>query len=396
MKKVVSLLLTALLLLTMMATAATTVAAEEKTMILYEMPNEVVANQKDGTKDGWRNSKVDAGKPGLEVLDLDGEIGLGFAFSGTETNFFNTIRFLFYTTTPYDLTDIMYVEFDLYISDASMYSASENSIMIELCSSGRQDSYEISTDIRPDLEEGWNHIRIQYSSFKPGSPNEIFDQTAWNFFRLCINGPYNTGSDKLTVAIANLTFWNGLNEDGLTEEEAARQEMLEKIGPTLDKINELKDIKSQDDMNAENHESVKKIIAEAYELYNALGEDEKGAVSEEGGLRILKTAERAVKGYEEYLAELEEQKPECTEHVDEENDGKCDVCGAEVPKHDPEEDDKPGEDISQTPGENEKPDGEKPQEPEKKGCKGAISVGAVAVMTLAGAWVTVIARKKCD
>lgn len=397
MKRIVSILVAALLVLSVMATAVLAVGAEDpKTKVIYEIPNELCSNQKDGQSEGWRNSKVDSGKPGLEVLELNGETGLGFTFSGTESNYFNTIRFLYYTATPLDLTDIKYVELDLYISDASMYSTSANSIMLELCSSGRQDASEISTDVRPELKNGWNHIKIEFSTFKSGS-SEPFDITAWNFFRLCINGPYNTGSDELTVAVANLTFWNGLNEDGLDEEQVKQEELMAKVKPTLDKINELKDIKAPSDVNADNLESLKAIIAEAYELYNALDQEAKNVVSEEAGIRILKTAERAVKDYEEEEAEKEE----CTAHVDENGDGKCDVCGADVPVADPEEPENPEDpegpkDDPETPDTPEIPDTDKPtEEPEEKGgCASSLTVGALISMMLAGVWTVYAARKK--
>lgn len=394
MKRIFSIFVAALFVLSVMTTAVLSVGAEDpnpKTQILYEIPNELCSNQMDGQRDGWRNSKVDSGKPGLQYLDLDGQTGLGFTFSGTEPNYFNTIRFLYYTTTPLDLSDIKYVELDLYISDASKYSVSANSIMIELCSSGRQDAYEISTDVRPELENGWNHIKVDFSAFKPGSPGQVFDVTAWNFFRLCINGPYNTGDDELTVAIANLTFWNGLNEDGLTEEEAARQEMLEKIQPVLDKINELKDIKAPSDVNADNLESLKTIIAEAYELYNALDQEAKSVVSDENGVRILKTAERAVKEYEEEQAEKEE----CTAHIDENSDSKCDVCGADVLVAEPEEPEKPDdpEEPKDDPETPETPDTDEPTV-EEGGCASSLTVGAAISMMLAGVWTVCAARKK--
>ena len=356
------------LLLSMITAAAVSVAAEdaEKAEILYEVPNGVASNQMDGKSEGWRNSKVDANKAPLERMELDEMEGLGATFSGAEANYFNTIRFLYYTATPLDLTEIKYVEFDLYISDATMYTTA-NDIMIELCSSGRQDSYEISTTIKPAIQEGWNHIKIKMDSLKNGSGAEIFDATAWNFFRLCINGPYDTGSDELTVAIANLTFWNGLNEDGLDEEEAKRQELLAKVQPTLDAINLFKDIKNKGDVTAENYATVKANVEAAYALYNALNEEEKALVTDEGGYKILKTAERMIEDYEKSNPPAEEKpEDENNNNNDTNNEGNTNE-GANNNTEEP-----------------------------TKGCGGVLSVGAVATMVLAGAWVTIAARKKND
>lgn len=361
MKKVCTIVLCALMVLSMIAACALSVAAEEKTKILYEIPTELAANQGDGRSEGWRNSKVDANKDPLEYMELDGVVGVGGTLIGSEPNYFNTIRFLYYTATPCDLTEIKYIEFDLYISDVSKYTAA-NDIMIEICSSGRQDASEISTGIKPELKEGWNHIKIEMSTLKPGSP-EPFDITAWNFFRLCINGPYDTGSDELIVAIANLTFWNGLNEDGLTEEEvkqqeeeAKRQELIASVQPALDKVNEFKNIKSKDDVNADNLATIKAKIAEAYELYNALNEEQKEVFTSEDGFRILKTAERAVEKYEDEQAKL--NPPSDDEGKDDENNG---GGTTEIPEN---------------------------------GCQSALTIGAVASMLLAATWVAFAARKK--
>jgi hypothetical protein len=369
MKKVISLLLIAFLLLSLIATAAVSVAAEDeaKTQVLYEIPNELAANQKDGNSEGWRNSKVDSNKDPLEIMELDGQIGLGATFSGAEPNYFNTIRFLYYTATPLDLSEIVYVEFDLYISDSSKYT-SGNSIMVELCSSGRQDASEISTGITPEIKEGWNHIRIDFSTLKSGSP-EPFDITAWNFFRLCINGPYDTQGGELTVALANLVLWNGLNEDGLNEEEAKRQELLASVQPALDKVNEFKDIKSKDQINADNLASIKELIAQAYELYNALNEEQKDLFTSEDGFRILKTAERAVEKYEEEQAELT---PPPSDNEGNEGNG--------------------NENDNENDGENN--DDGTVEIPENNGCKSALTIGATMSMLLAAAWVAFAARKR--
>jgi hypothetical protein len=229
--------------------------------------------------------------------------------------------------------------------------------MFELTSSGQQDKAEISTTIKPKLESGWNHIKIAIADLRSGSP-EPFEATAWNFFRLCINGPYNLGSDTLTMAIDNLKFWDGLNDDGLDEEEQKRQELLAKVQPTLDAINLLKDIKNKGDVTADNYATVKANVEAAYALYNVLNEEEKALVTDEGGFKILKTADRVVADYEEKNPPAKD--PEPTEPEDE-----GDTNGGD--------------------NNTEEPSG---------GCGGVLSVGAVATMILAGAWVTVAARKK--
>jgi len=360
MKKFFAILMAALMVLSLMATMVVSAAAESKsTTIIVSEGEDIASNQGDGKSEGWRNSKVTEGKPALTVQELDGQKAAAGTLTGSSEQYFNTIRFLYYTATPIDITAMKYVEFDIYFSDASKFT-SANEVMFELTSSGNQDSAEISTTFKPELQTGWNHIKVAIADLRSGSSNP-FDATAWNFFRLCINGPYNLGSETLTVAIDNLKFWDGLNEDGLDEEEQKRQELLAKVQPTLDAINLLKDIKNKGDVTADNYATIKANVLAAYELYNALNEEEKSMVTDEGGFKILKTAERIVADYEEKNPPVEE-KPK-----DDETENKDDTQGDE--------------------NNTEQPSG---------GCGGVLSVGAVATVILAGAWVTIAARKKND
>lgn len=359
MKKFFAVLMAALMVLSLMATLLVNAAAESlsKTIVVSE-GEDVAANQGDGKSEGWRNSKVDAGKPGLKVEELDGEKAVAGTLTGSDTHYYNSLRFLYYTATPIDITEMKYVEFDIYFSDASKFT-SANEVMFELTSSGGQDSAEISITFKPELQNGWNHIKVAIADLRSGSSNP-FDATAWNFFRLCINGPYNLGSETLTVAVDNLKFWDGLNDDGLDEEEQKRQELLAKVQPTLDAINLLKDIKNKGDVTADNYATVKANVEAAYALYNVLNEEEKAMVTDEGGFKILKTADRVVADYEEKNPPVED--PDPTDPKDEGNTNGGD-------------------------NNTEEPAG---------GCGGVLSVGAVATMILAGAWVTVAARKKND
>ena len=66
----------------------------------------------------------------------------------------------------------------------------------------------------------------------------------------------------------------------------------------------------------------------------------------------------------------------CEDHTDADKNGKCDNCDATVEvegDNDNDSDDTTGE-----------------------GCKSALTIGALATMILAGAWVTIAARKKED
>ena len=75
---------------------------------------------------------------------------------------------------------------------------------------------------------------------------------------------------------------------------------------------------------------------------------------------------------------------ECTEHTDADSNRKCDNCGADVQTQ------TPGGD--ETPGGNDQTGADEPKE--EGGCKSALTIGALATMILAGAWITIAARKK--
>ena len=331
MKRWIAFILAALMLLSFSVITASA-KEDDQTRILVSEGDDLADNQASGNSIGWRNSKVDAGMAPLKLMEIDGELAVGAVLTGSAAEFHSTVRFLYYTDTPIDISEMKYLEFDFYISNADHYN---NNINLELTSSGRQDYEEmcIYGNIFK-LVDGWNHIKIALADMKQDtSPAGPLDLTKWNFFRLCLNGPYDLGEEKLTLAIDNLCFWNGVDQDTLD---------------VLEMIEELKEYNSKEKINEKNYNIVKAKVKAARAAYDELSDEAKEAVKDQEGLRVIMTADAAIEKYEASLPKEEENN----------------------------QDDTTGE------------------EPQKSGCSGAISLCGGAMMLLAGAWISMTARKK--
>lgn len=333
MKRWIAFILAALMLLSFSVITASA-KEDDQTRILISEGDDLADSQASGTSVGWRNSKVDSGAAPLKLMELDGELAVGAVLKGSAAEFHNTVRFLYYTDTPVDLTEMKYLEFDFYISNADHYN---NNINLELTSSGRQDYEEMSIYGNVfQLVDGWNHIKIALADMKQDtSPAGPLDLTRWNFFRLCLNGAYDLGDEELTLAIDNLCFWNGIDQDTLD---------------VLEMIEELKAYNSKDKINKDNYKIVKAKVTAARAAYDDLSDEAKEVIKDQEGLRVIMTADSAVEKYEASLPKEDENK----------------------------QDDTTGE------------------EPQKSGCSGAISLCGGAMMLLAAAWISMTARKKED
>ena len=191
------------------------------------------------------------------------------------------------------------------------------------------------------LVDGWNHIRIALSDMKQDtSPAGPLDLTKWNFFRLCLNGAYDLGSERLVLAIDNLRFWNGVDE--------ATVEVLEMV-------EELKEYNSVSKITEKNYKIVRAKVNAARAAYDALSDEAKEVVKDYEGLRVIMTADSAVDKFEASLPKEEEKT----------DDTQTDTTGSEEPT-------------------------------QSSGCKGAISIGGGALMVLAAVWMSMNARKKED
>jgi hypothetical protein len=128
-------------------------------------------------------------------------------------------------------------------------------------------------------------------------------------------------------------------------------------------------LKNITEITAENINSAKSQLSAAKAGLEALTAEEQAVLVAKGYKKPITDLQKLIDNYKP-----EEEKPECTEHVDADNNGKCDNCDADVEV-------KGGDDTTETPDE---------------GCKSSMTIGAIATMVLAGAWVSIAARKKED
>jgi tetratricopeptide (TPR) repeat protein len=144
------------------------------------------------------------------------------------------------------------------------------------------------------------------------------------------------------------------------------QQILKDNAKLIADLEALAAYKDASAFTADNYEAAKAAIEAARAAVDALTKTQKDALATY--IAHLTAAETAIPA-----TKPEAPKTECTEHVDADKNGKCDNCDATV---EVEGDD--GDDTT---------DG---------GCKSALTIGALATMILAGAWVTIAARKKED
>ena len=118
------------------------------------------------------------------------------------------------TVPTFDITNMDYVAFDLYLSRAD--ALTDIPVCIELTSSGtcdnREDSVFLKLNEVTTLTDGWNSVRIPLSLFPTGGA----DRTRINFFRIFNNGQVVLNPGELWVAkLKNFGF--GTDADGVTQ-----------------------------------------------------------------------------------------------------------------------------------------------------------------------------------
>lgn len=279
------------------------------------------------------------------------------------------------TLGPIDSTGYDSLEFDLYLDDVKMIKAAFADTGIELSSAGVCDDGELGWSFADllatnEVKSGWNHITLLFRDGKPDSNNKTdFDPTAINFFRIYFVGMpeefhgfyFGIDNVRLTKAAAELDA-----EQARLDQEAADDviEKIEKIGEVTEKSSSK--------------------INRAKKAYEKLTDAQKALVTN------YATLEEAIAKYEELTNPTP---PACTEHVDADNDGKCDDCDADVEQNP--DDQKPDD---QNP-DDQTPDDQKPGTTTPKdegGCASVMTLGVASIVLLAGACMALVARKKED
>ena len=155
------------------------------------------------------------------------------------------------------------------------------------------------------------------------------------------------------------------------------EETMEKMAALKDIIDALTALEayaSADAFTYENYDAAKKQIDDVRKAYEALVRSDKKFLEDNGYLAYLTAAEAA-------LPEAKPQAPSTDEPG-------TDEPGTDEPGTDEPGTDEPGTDTPST----DTPTTDTPKE--EGGCGSALTIGAIASMILAGAWVTIAARKK--
>ena len=328
MKKLIAVLLVAVLALTM----ALSVCAESES---WTDPDTDITDLQllncDQKPSGSNNYEVD--KEDMQ----EGEGCLSFVVSVDSVNQMPLPE-------PIDGEGCDTLEFDIYVSDAILFDLfTKGNSGFEITSSGYCDNQEISwklSEIKEfnkggELVEGWNHIILPLETAVPRSEDghhpEVagpFDITKINFMRFFMVG--ESGEHTITVKLDNICLSNRQAVTAEAEKQAAAKKAADKV---IDKISEL------DEVTAENYESRKLKVISYRIQYDKLSDDAKAYVSK-ALLDKLAAAEAKI-------AEFEANPPK-TEDENENNN-------ADV----------------QDPATND------------SGCKGMMSVGAIAVLVMA-------------
>jgi tetratricopeptide (TPR) repeat protein len=147
------------------------------------------------------------------------------------------------------------------------------------------------------------------------------------------------------------------------------QQILKDNAKLIADLEALAAYKDASAFTADNYEAAKAAIEAARAAVDALTKTQKDA---------LATYIAHLTAAEDALPAEPPKGPACTEHVDADKNGKCDNCDATVEVEGDNDNDNDSDDTT---------DG---------GCNSALTIGALATMILAGAWVTIAARKKED
>jgi len=248
-----------------------------------------------------------------------------------------------------DCTDMDTLEFDLYVSDVSLFDlfgvVGKMDNGFEICSSGKSDNQEISwtlESIRNNhrgeaLKEGWNHIILPLNSGKAyaGTDSQVqgpFDPSNVNYLRFYMVG--EVLAYDITVKIDNicLTDWNAVTT-AVQKEELAKK-----------KANEFIAAVETVEVTTENYTTIKADVEALRKQYNKLNDIAKDYVTK-AALDKLEAAEAKI-------AELEANPP------------------SEEPKEE-----------------------QPPVAEPKTGCGASVALGGVAILALAGA---IMLKKKED
>ena len=339
--------------------------------------------------------------------------------------------------TPIDGTGMDTLEFDIYLSDLAIVEYfSDTDGALELTSSGTSDQAEVGYNLRnltkyilADAQVGWNHVSIKIKSMDANDGSAgAFDISKINFIRFYWVYPPDCDQDWI-LKLDNFRLTDKVAQEE-AEKEAEADKILEQLADLIAEIDALQSI-ADSTITAETYEAAKAQYEAVKVKYDALSDEQKTALSDKGYTLKMSNANKPIKTYEETLAKMDELKDIIdsmkalesysnassftAENYDaakkqiedvrkayealvrsdkkflEDNGFLAYLTAAEaaLPAEKPAENNNGGTDNGSTNNGSTNTDNE-------GGCRATLTIGAVASIILAGAWVTVAARKKED
>ena len=281
-----------------------------------------------------------------------------------------------YPKKSFDISEMKYIVFDLYVSDAALIDGIE--FDFEISSAGKSDNEELYWRMTlaalkgSALTDGWNHFEVDLSTYTKTQGATPFDSTAWDFLRVYNRGEFDAG-EGFTFAFKNIGF--SATSEAAQAGAAAAQAIVDLFAP-------LADI-DKGDITADNYETVKAQWLAATEAYNNAEEGVQIAVDEAcNASKINRNVERALETYEEEL-----NKPADPETPSESTDDPA----TETP--DAPTTDAPTTDAPATDGDDKTDDATEPEEKDD-GMTIYLIIGGVAVLAVIVVVVIVVVKKK--
>ena len=226
MKRVLCALLAMLTLATglsfpVTAAEATTSAASASTVDGFDI---LVTDSE--TLSGWQSFEGE-GLPAKKLVAMNGHgnvmslthsgtmyAGGGWANpNGNGAKPTNGVKLAYLSSTPYDISDMNYFVFDVYVSHPDKIS--NKNFFVELSSAGKNDKEENSIEATlaamkgEPIVAGWNRIYLDLDSLSECTGSDAgkpaMNEKKWNFFRIYNQTAFNAG-EKFVLAFDNVGF----------------------------------------------------------------------------------------------------------------------------------------------------------------------------------------------
>jgi hypothetical protein len=317
-----------------------------------------------------------------------------------------------------DATGMDTFEFEIYLSDLAIVDHLKNNTgsgSVELCSGGTCDQGEKSVALNQIFTDfiaggpvvGWNHVAIPLDRMAstPGTYG-AFKIENIDYIRIFWSGMTNPTDQDWIIKLDNFRMTDAVKQ-AADADAAYIEKVLKDTEALRADIDALKNIA---EITAENVTSAKAKLGNVKAAFAALEEKAQTVLTSKGYKKTMNDFQKLIDAYDEAVAELEahadliaelealaaykEAASITAENVD---TVKAAIAAAQA-KVDALDDDAKAllaDYIANIAAAQASVDAYVPA-PAKKSCGGVLTVGAVATMVLAGAWVAIAARKKED